>query len=40
MSLKLLDETLVNPKESLVAEWLYSLGKGRQFKVFPNETRN
>ena len=32
-SLKILDELLVNPKESLVAEWLYSQGKGRQFKV-------
>ena len=33
MSLKLLDETIVNPKESLVAEWLYSQGKGRHFKI-------
>ena len=32
-SLKIFDEALVNPKESLVAEWLYSQGKGRQFKM-------
>lgn len=32
-SLKILDETLVSAKESLVAEWLFSLGRGRQFKV-------
>lgn len=31
--LKILDETLVSAKESLVAEWLFSLGKGRQFKI-------
>ena len=36
-SLKILDELLVNPKESLVAEWLYSQGKGRQFKVTQHE---
>lgn len=32
-SLKILDETLVSAKESLVAEWLFSLGRGRQFKI-------
>lgn len=32
-SLKILDEILVSAKESLVAEWLFSLGRGRQFKV-------
>ena len=31
-ALKLLDDILVGGRESLVAEWLYSLGKGRQFK--------
>ncbi|KAK4006034.1 hypothetical protein OUZ56_011167 [Daphnia magna] len=31
--LKILDETLVSAKESLVAEWLFSLGRGRQFKI-------
>lgn len=31
--LKILDESLVNAKETLVAEWLYSLGRGRQFKT-------
>lgn len=30
--LKILDESLVSAKETLVAEWLYSLGRGRQFK--------
>ena len=32
-SLKILDESLVSAKESLVAEWLFSLGRGRQFKI-------
>ena len=36
-SLKILDEVLVNPRESLVAEWLYSQGKGRQFKIGQHE---
>lgn len=31
--LKIMDETLVSAKESLVAEWLFSLGRGRQFKI-------
>jgi hypothetical protein len=31
--LKIMDETLVTAKESLVAEWLFSLGRGRQFKI-------
>ena len=30
--MKLLDDVLVSGRESLIAEWLYSLGKGRQFK--------
>lgn len=33
MSLKTIDGYVVNPIESLKAEWLYSQGRGRQFRV-------
>lgn len=33
MSVKLIDGFVVNPIESLKAEWLYSQGRGRQFRV-------
>lgn len=33
MSLKIIDGFVVNPIESLKAEWLYSQGKGRSFRV-------
>lgn len=33
MSVKIIDGYVVNPIESLKAEWLYSQGKGRSFRV-------
>lgn len=33
MSVKLIDGFVVNPIESLKAEWLYSQGRGRQFRI-------
>ncbi|KAJ6648293.1 Centrosomal protein of 97 kDa [Pseudolycoriella hygida] len=33
MSIKIIDDFMVNPIESLKAEWLYSQGRGRQFRV-------
>lgn len=33
MSVKIIDDYMVNPIESLKAEWLYSQGRGRQFRV-------
>jgi centrosomal protein CEP97 len=33
MSVKIIDGYVVNPIESLKAEWLYSQGRGRQFRV-------
>lgn len=33
MSLKFIDGYVVDPIESLKAEWLYSQGRGRQFRV-------
>lgn len=33
MSVKAIDSYVVNPIESLKAEWLYSQGKGRSFRV-------
>lgn len=33
MNLKVIDGFVVNPIESLKAEWLYSQGKGRSFRV-------
>lgn len=33
MTVKIIDNFAVNPIESLKAEWLYSQGRGRQFRV-------
>lgn len=33
MTVKVIDGFAVNPIESLKAEWLYSQGRGRQFRV-------
>lgn len=33
MSVKIIDDFMVNPIESLKAEWLYSQGRGRQFRI-------
>ncbi len=33
MSVKVIDDFMVNPIESLKAEWLYSQGRGRQFRI-------
>lgn len=33
MTVKVIDGFVVNPIESLKAEWLYSQGRGRQFRV-------
>lgn len=33
MSVKIIDGFVVNPIESLKAEWLYSQGRGRQFRI-------
>lgn len=33
MNLKVIDGFVVNPIESLKAEWLYSQGKGRSFRI-------
>ncbi|KAG4065265.1 hypothetical protein HA402_012707 [Bradysia odoriphaga] len=33
MSVKIIDDYMVNPIESLKAEWLYSQGRGRQFRI-------
>lgn len=33
MSIKIIDGFVVNPLESLKAEWLYSQGRGRQFRI-------
>lgn len=33
MSVKVIDDYMVNPIESLKAEWLYSQGRGRQFRI-------
>lgn len=37
MSVKIIDGFVVNPIESLKAEWLYSQGRGRQFRVGEQE---
>lgn len=33
MTVKAIDGFVVNPIESLKAEWLYSQGRGRQFRI-------
>lgn len=33
MTVKVIDGFVVNPIESLKAEWLYSQGRGRQFRI-------
>lgn len=33
MTVKCIDGFMVNPLESLRAEWLYSQGRGRQFRI-------
>lgn len=33
MTIKVIDGYVVNPIESLKAEWLYSQGRGRQFRI-------
>lgn len=38
MSVKLIDGFVVTPIESLKAEWLYSQGRGRQFRVGEQQT--